>query len=196
MANEIKIGINSIDSFKVGTYDCQIFLGTVKLYPNVTPVTTPYLTFVVRDFNAKFKLSGNTTSYSLDSGETWTSLSANTWSPVVASGSTNGSGGIQKAYEIASKYFIQGGNNRIILATDGDFNVGPSSNDELKEQVKQQLNSGIYLSVLGVGMGNYQDDMVETLAMHGNGNYAYIDSLIEARKVLTEEGKILCRKCI
>lgn len=88
MANEIKIGISSIDSFKVGAYDCQIFLGTVKLYPSVTPVTTPYLTFVVRDSNAKFKLSGNTTSYSLDSGETWTSLSANTWSPVVASGST------------------------------------------------------------------------------------------------------------
>ena len=88
MANEIKIGINSIDSFKVGAYDCQIYLGTVKLYPNITPVTTPYFTFVVRDSQAKFKLSGNTTSYSLDSGNTWTNLSTDTWSPVVASGST------------------------------------------------------------------------------------------------------------
>lgn len=104
-----------------------------------------------------------------------------------AGGSTSGSSGLQMAYDVAKSNFIQGGNNRIILATDGDFNVGPSSNEELKAQVKEQLNSGIYLSVLGVGMGNYQDDMVETLAMHGNGNYAYIDSLVEARKVLTED---------
>ena len=104
-----------------------------------------------------------------------------------AGGSTAGSAGLDMAYQVAKQNFIAGGNNRIILATDGDFNVGPYSNDDLKEQVKQQLNSGVYLSVLGVGMGNYQDDMVETLAMNGNGNYAYIDSLIEARKVLTED---------
>lgn len=104
-----------------------------------------------------------------------------------AGGSTNGAGGLNKAYEVARKHFISGGNNRIILATDGDFNVGPSSNEELKSLVSQQLSSGIYLSVLGFGMGNYQDDMVETLAMHGNGNYAYIDTLIEAKKVLTED---------
>ena len=104
-----------------------------------------------------------------------------------AGGGTSGSSGLQMAYDVAKEHFIQGGNNRIILATDGDFNIGPSSNEELKAQVQQQLNSGVYLSVLGVGMGNYQDDMVETLAMHGNGNYAYIDSLIEARKVLTED---------
>ena len=104
-----------------------------------------------------------------------------------AGGGTSGSSGLQMAYDVAKQHYIQGGNNRIILATDGDFNIGPSSNEELKAQVQQQLNSGVYLSVLGVGMGNYQDDMVETLAMHGNGNYAYIDSLIEARKVLTED---------
>ena len=104
-----------------------------------------------------------------------------------AGGGTSGSSGLQMAYDVAKKHFIQGGNNRIILATDGDFNIGPSTNEDLKAQVQQQLNSGVYLSVLGVGMGNYQDDMVETLAMHGNGNYAYIDSFIEARKVLTED---------
>ena len=104
-----------------------------------------------------------------------------------AGGGTSGSSGLQMAYNVAKQNFIQGGNNRIILATDGDFNIGPSSNEELKAQVQQNLSSGVYLSVLGVGMGNYQDDMVETLAMHGNGNYAYIDSLIEAKKVLTED---------
>lgn len=104
-----------------------------------------------------------------------------------AGGSTAGSDGLARAYNVCKKHFIEGGNNRIILATDGDFNVGPSSNEELKEQVKKQLTSGVYLSVLGFGMGNYQDDLVETLAMNGNGNYAYIDTLNEAKKVLTDD---------
>ena len=104
-----------------------------------------------------------------------------------AGGSTAGAAGLNLAYQTASSCFIEGGNNRIILATDGDFNVGPSSIEALKELVAEKRASGIYLSVLGVGMGNYQDKMVETLAMNGNGNYAYIDSLVEAKKVLSEE---------
>jgi Ca-activated chloride channel family protein len=104
-----------------------------------------------------------------------------------AGGTTAGAAGIDRAYEVASTTFINGGNNRIILATDGDFNVGPYSTDDLKELVASKRALGIYLSVLGFGMGNYKDDMVETLAMNGNGNYAYIDSLIEANKVLKED---------
>ncbi len=104
-----------------------------------------------------------------------------------AGGSTNGEGGIQRAYELAQSFFIEGGNNRVILATDGDFNVGISSQPLLKEFIKEKASNGVYLSVLGVGMGNTQDTTMKTLAENGNGNYAYLDSLTEARKVLVEE---------
>ena len=106
---------------------------------------------------------------------------------LMADGSTNGAGGIQKAYAVAEKYFINGGNNRVILATDGDFNVGVSSKDGLNELISQKRDSGIYLSVLGVGMYNTNDVTMETLARNGNGNYAYLDSVSEARKVLVKE---------
>ena len=104
-----------------------------------------------------------------------------------ASGSTNGADGIETAYELAEKYFIKGGNNRVILATDGDLNVGVSSESELKELVTEKRESGIYLSVLGFGTGNIKDNKMETLADNGNGNYAYIDSVAEAKKVLVDE---------
>lgn len=104
-----------------------------------------------------------------------------------ASGGTHGSKGIETAYEIAEKYFIEGGNNRIILATDGDLNIGLTSEEELKEFISEKKESGIFLSVLGFGSGNLKDNKMETLADKGNGNYAYIDSLREARKVLVEE---------
>ncbi len=104
-----------------------------------------------------------------------------------AGGSTAGEAGIKKAYEIAQKYFIQGGNNRILLATDGDLNVGVSSPEELKALVEQERESGINLSVLGFGYGNLKDDRLETLADNGNGNYSYIDSELEAQKVLVQE---------
>lgn len=104
-----------------------------------------------------------------------------------ANGSTNGSGGIQRAYDIARKHFIPGGNNRIILATDGDFNVGISNQDELKTLIKEKATSGVYLTCLGFGMGNYKDTTMETLAKNGNGGYAYIDNLLEAKKVLVDE---------
>lgn len=104
-----------------------------------------------------------------------------------ASGSTNGGRGIQTAYEIAEEYFIEGGNNRIILATDGDLNVGQTSESELTELVEKKRESGVYLTVLGFGTGNIKDNKMEALADHGNGNYAYIDSVQEAKKVLVEE---------
>jgi len=104
-----------------------------------------------------------------------------------AGGSTAGSAGIELAYKIAKKYFINGGNNRVILATDGDFNVGVSSESELERLIEEKRKDGIFLSVLGFGTGNIKDNKMETLADKGNGNYAYIDSLLEARKVLVKE---------
>lgn len=104
-----------------------------------------------------------------------------------ASGSTNGAGGLQNAYKIAEKHFIENGNNRVILATDGDFNVGVSSKRGLERLISEKRESGVYLSVLGVGMLNTNDTTMETLARNGNGNYAYLDSILEAKKVLVNE---------
>ncbi len=104
-----------------------------------------------------------------------------------ADGSTNGSSGIITAYEIAEKYFIKGGNNRVILATDGDLNVGLTTEEELEDLITEKRKSGVYLSVLGFGTGNIKDNKMEILADKGNGNYSYIDSLTEAKKVLVEE---------
>ena len=104
-----------------------------------------------------------------------------------AGGSTAGAAGIQLAYNVASENFIAGGNNRIILATDGDFNIGVSSDRALKQLISRYRNRNIFLSVLGFGTGNYQDAKMQVLAGKGNGNAAYIDSLHEARKVLVQE---------
>lgn len=104
-----------------------------------------------------------------------------------AGGSTAGAAGIELAYSTAKKNFISGGNNRIILATDGDFNVGVSSESELTRLIKKKSKEGIFLSVLGFGTGNIKDNKMEALADNGNGNYAYIDSLMEAKKVLVNE---------
>jgi Ca-activated chloride channel family protein len=104
-----------------------------------------------------------------------------------ASGSTAGGEGINLAYKIATSSFIKGGNNRIILATDGDFNVGISSDGELQRLIEGQRDKGIFLTVLGFGMGNLKDSKMEILANKGNGNYAYIDNLMEAKKVFVNE---------
>ena len=104
-----------------------------------------------------------------------------------AGGGTHGSKGIETAYALAEDNFIKGGNNRVILATDGDLNIGLTSEEELEELITEKKESGIFLSVLGFGTGNIKDDKMETLADKGNGNYAYIDSLREANKVLVEE---------
>ncbi len=106
---------------------------------------------------------------------------------LTAGGSTAGAAGITCAYELAEEYFIKGGNNRVILATDGDLNVGLSSEEELTELIEEKRKGGVNLSVLGFGTGNLKDDRLEALADNGNGNYAYIDSLLEARKVLVQE---------
>lgn len=104
-----------------------------------------------------------------------------------AGGSTAGAAGINTAYDIAQKYFIDGGNNRVILATDGDLNVGLSSESELTRLIEEKRESGVFLSVLGFGTGNYKDNRLEALADYGNGNYSYIDSEKEAKKVLVDE---------
>ena len=106
---------------------------------------------------------------------------------LTAGGSTAGGTGIKLAYKIAKDNFIYGGNNRVILCTDGDFNVGVSSNKDLEELIAQQRKTSIFLSVLGYGMGNYKDDKMQTLAQAGNGNHAYIDNLQEANRVLVKE---------
>jgi Ca-activated chloride channel family protein len=106
---------------------------------------------------------------------------------LTAGGSTAGGAGIQLAYKIAKKNLIEGGNNRIILCTDGDFNVGVSSNEGLESLIEKERQSGVFLTVLGYGMGNYKDSKMQTLAEKGNGNHAYIDNLQEANKVLVSE---------
>jgi len=106
---------------------------------------------------------------------------------LTAGGSTAGGDGINLAYKIAEKHFLKNGNNRVILATDGDFNVGVSSEKELENLIVEKRNNGIYLSVLGFGEGNLKDSKMETLADKGNGNYYYIDNFMEARKVLVSQ---------
>jgi Ca-activated chloride channel homolog len=102
-------------------------------------------------------------------------------------GSTPGESGIRLAYSVARNHYIKGGNNRVILATDGDFNVGMKSEEELDDLISQHRASGIYLTCLGVGMGNYKDSKIQTLAKKGNGNFSYIDNFQEAEKVLLKE---------
>ena len=104
-----------------------------------------------------------------------------------AGGSTNGGAGIKLAYKIAQQNYIKGGINRVILASDGDFNVGVSSQGALVRLIEKKRESGVFLTVLGFGMGNYKDSTMEQLANKGNGNYAYIDSIHEARKVLVQQ---------
>ncbi|MBP1676344.1 MAG: von Willebrand factor type [Bacteroidetes bacterium] len=106
---------------------------------------------------------------------------------LTAGGSTAGGAGIELAYKIAEKNLIKGGNNRIILCTDGDFNVGVSSVTELEDLIESKRKTGIYLTALGYGMGNYKDNKLQTLAEKGNGNHAYIDNIQEANKVLVNE---------
>ena len=104
-----------------------------------------------------------------------------------AGGSTAGGQGLKLAYKVAEENFIKEGNNRIILATDGDFNIGASSNAEMERLIEKEREKGIFITVLGFGMGNYKDDKMEIIANKGNGNYAYIDNIQEARKFLVSE---------
>ena len=104
-----------------------------------------------------------------------------------AGGSTAGGAGINLAYQIAKQNFIPGGNNRVILATDGDFNIGASSDAEMERLIEEKRKEGVFLTVLGFGMGNYKDSKMEKLADAGNGNYAYIDNILEAKKMFGTE---------
>lgn len=104
-----------------------------------------------------------------------------------AGGSTAGGAGIQLAYKTAREHFVKNGNNRVILCTDGDFNVGASSDDAMERLIEEERKSGVYLTVLGYGMGNYKDNKMQKIADKGNGNHAYIDGMDEARKVLVNE---------
>ena len=106
-----------------------------------------------------------------------------------AGGSTAGGAGIELAYKMATENFIKGGNNRVILATDGDFNVGASSNKDMETLIEEKRKSGVFLTCLGFGMGNYKDSKMEILANKGNGNYAYIDNIQEANRFLGKEFK-------
>jgi Ca-activated chloride channel family protein len=116
-----------------------------------------------------------------------TSVIQDAISALNAGGSTNGGAGIQLAYQLASENFVKGGINRVILATDGDFNVGVTDLDSLTRIIEQKRTTGVFLSVLGVGEQNLKDATMERLADKGNGNYSYLDSLTEARKVLVAE---------
>ena len=106
---------------------------------------------------------------------------------ITPGGSTPGEAGIKLAYRLAKENFIEGGNNRIILATDGDFNVGLKTEQELDELISRHRELGIYLTCLGVGMGNYKDSKIQTIAKKGNGNFAYLDTYQEAEKILMKE---------
>jgi Ca-activated chloride channel homolog len=106
-----------------------------------------------------------------------------------AGGSTAGGAGIELAYKVAQEHFIKGGNNRVIIATDGDFNVGMSSNKDMEDLITEKRKTGVFLTCLGYGMGNYKDSKLQTLSQKGNGNYAYIDNIQEAHRFLAKEFK-------
>jgi Ca-activated chloride channel family protein len=160
--------------------------------PNKLPLVRESMKLLVRELSPRDRVA--IVVYAGSSGLVLDSTSATEKDKIVAAidsltpgGSTNGAAGIQLAYEMASKHFITGGVNRVILATDGDFNVGVTSQDELTRLIEAKRKSGVFLSVLGFGMGNLKDSTMEKLADKGNGNYGYIDTLDEARKVLVEQ---------
>ena len=158
--------------------------------PDRLPLVKQGLKFLARQMSAKDRVaivvyaggSGLVLPSTNNRGEILNSLEN-----LEAGGSTNGGQGIQLAYKVALDNFIRGGNNRVILATDGDFNVGLTSDNELVKLIEDKRRSGIFLSVLGFGTGNTNDSMMEKLADKGNGNYAFIDSQEEARKALGEQ---------
>ena len=157
--------------------------------PDKLPLLKDSLRVLVNQLTAKDRVA--VVVYAGSSGLALPSTTADRRSEIIsalnnleAGGSTNGGQGIQLAYRVAQENFIENGNNRVILATDGDFNVGLTGDDELVRLIEQKRQSGIYLSVLGFGTGNTNDSMMEKLADKGNGNYAYIDSRDEARKAL------------
>ncbi len=160
--------------------------------PNKLPLVKQSLRLLVSQLRPDDHVA--ITVYAGDSGLALPSTSAREQAKILEAieeltpgGSTNGALGIQLAYDIAKANFIPGGVNRVILATDGDWNVGTTSEGELMRLIAEKAKSGVFLTVLGFGMGNLKDSMLEQLADKGNGNYAYIDTLAEARKTLVEQ---------
>lgn len=160
--------------------------------PNKLPLLKQSLRLLVDQLREEDKVS--IVVYAGAAGEVLSATSGDRKEKIIAAldkleagGSTAGGEGINLAYSIAQKNLIPGGNNRIILATDGDFNVGASSDGAMSRLIEEKRKQGIFLTVLGFGTGNYKDSKMETLANQGNGNYAYIDSIAEARKVLVNE---------
>jgi Ca-activated chloride channel family protein len=160
--------------------------------PNKLPLLKRGLSLLVEQLDERDKVS--IVVYAAASGLVLPATRGSDKSTIVAAlerleagGSTNGGEGIQLAYRTAAEHFVRGGINRVILATDGDFNVGVTSQSELVELIRERARAGVFLSVLGFGGGNYNDSMLEKLADKGNGNYAYVDTLSEARKVLVEQ---------
>lgn len=159
---------------------------------NRLPLVKKSLVMLVDNLSSEDKVA--IVVYSGAAGEVLPSTSASNKAVVIeainqleAGGSTAGGAGIKLAYKVAKDNFIKNGNNRVIICTDGDFNVGQSSDAEMHRLVEKQRESGVYLTCLGYGMGNYKDSKLETLADRGNGNYAYIDDIMEAKKVLVNE---------
>ncbi len=160
--------------------------------PNKLPLLKKSLKLLVNQLSEKDKIS--IVVYAGSAGLVLNATSCNNKEKIFnalenlqAGGSTAGGAGIKLAYKIAKENFITAGNNRIILATDGDFNIGASSDGEMQRLIEKQRKSGIFITVLGFGMGNYKDSKMEKIADNGNGNYAYIDNLLEAQKVLVNE---------
>jgi len=160
--------------------------------PHKLPLLKAALKLLVRNMRSKDRVA--IVVYAGAAGLVLPSTSADSGDKIIAAldslsagGSTAGGAGIKLAYKIALENFIKGGNNRIILATDGDFNVGASSDGEMTRLIEEKRKDGVFLTILGFGMGNYKDSKMEKLADKGNGNAAYIDSILEAKKVLVTE---------
>ncbi|NRA27116.1 MAG: VWA domain-containing protein [Opitutales bacterium] len=160
--------------------------------PNKLPLVKKTLDILVRRMSGQDRIA--VVVYAGNSGIALPSTTADNHETIMHAiqqlqpgGSTNGNAGIELAYEIAQQHFIKGGNNRVILCTDGDFNVGISDRGSLKTVIEEKAQGGVFLSVLGFGMGNYKDDMLELLSNSGNGTYAYIDSEKEARRVFLQD---------
>lgn len=159
---------------------------------NKLPLVQKSMKLLVENLNAKDRVS--IVVYAGATGVVLPSTSASEKTKIMsaidelqAGGGTDGASGIALAYKEAQKNFIKGGNNRVILATDGDFNIGSTSDGDLARLIQEKAKTGVFLSVLGFGMGNYKDNNMQTLANKGNGNHAYIDSLREAKKLLVEQ---------
>lgn len=194
--NIVRIGVKAkeipSETLPASNFVFLIDVSGSMMSQNKLPLVKSSMKLLVNNLRAKDRVAIVT--YAGAAGEALVSTSASDKQKIIdalenlqAGGSTAGGAGIQLAYKIAEKNFVKGGNNRVILCTDGDFNVGVSSTNELESLIETKRKSGVFLTVLGYGMGNYKDNKLQTLAQKGNGNHAYIDNLQEANKVLVNE---------